>query len=68
VFSGSREVRGAGLQAAGVKRATTQLAGRSRLSGVEGGVVPRVGRRPSDIDATTIDVALQGRLMKAAGA
>jgi len=67
VFTGAVKFEEQGLQAAGGEARYDPAAGSLRLSGVEGGVVPRVADDQVTIDANTIDVALQGRLMKAAG-
>lgn len=67
VFSGAVKFEEQGLQAAAGEARYDPTAGSLRLSGVEGGVLPRVADDQVTIDANTIDVALQGRLMKAAG-
>jgi len=67
VFTGAVKFEEQGLQAAAGEARYDPTAGSLRLSGVEGGVVPRVADDQVTIDANTIDVALQGRLMKAAG-
>ena len=67
VFTGAVKFEEQGLQAAAGEARYDPAAGSLRLSGVEGGVVPRVADDQVTIDANTIDVALQGRLMKAAG-
>jgi len=67
VFTGAVKFEEQGLQAAGGEARYDPAAGSLRLSGVEGGVVPRVADDRVTIDANTIDVALQGRLMKATG-
>jgi lipopolysaccharide export system protein LptA len=67
VFTGAVKFEEQGLQASGGDGRYDPAAGSLRLSGVEGGVLPRVADDQVTIDATTIDVALQGRLMKAAG-
>jgi lipopolysaccharide export system protein LptA len=67
VFSGAVKFEEQGLQAAAGEARYDPTAGSLRLSGIEGGVLPRVADDQVTIDATTIDVALQGRLMKAAG-
>ena len=67
VFTGAVKFEEQGLQAAAGEARYDPAVGSLRLSGVEGGVVPRVADDQVTIDANTIDVALQGRLMKAAG-
>jgi lipopolysaccharide export system protein LptA len=67
VFSGAVKFEEQGLQAAAGEARYDPTAGSLRLSGVEGGALPRVADDQVTIDATSIDVALQGRLMKAAG-
>jgi len=67
VFTGAVKFEEQGLQAAAGEGRYDPAAGSLRLSGVEGGALPRVADDQVTIDATTIDVALQGRLMKAAG-
>ena len=67
VFTGAVKFEEQGLQAAAGEARYDPTAGSLRLSGVEGGVVPRVADDQVTIDANTIDVALQGRLMKATG-
>ena len=56
-----------GLQAAAGEARYDPTKGSLGLTGVEGGVVPRVSDDQVTIDANVIDVALQGRLMKASG-
>ena len=67
VFSGAVKFEEQGLQAAAGEARYDPDAGSLRLTGIEGGVVPRVADEQVTIDANTIDVALQGRLMKASG-
>ena len=67
VFTGAVKFEEQGLQAAAGEGRYDPAAGSLRLSGVEGGALPRVADDQVTIDATSIDVALQGRLMKAAG-
>src|SRR5262245_28397183 len=67
VFSGAVKFEEQGLQAAGGEARYDPAAGSLRLSGVEGGALPRVADDQVTIDASNIDVALQGRLMKAVG-
>jgi lipopolysaccharide export system protein LptA len=67
VFTGAVKFEEQGLQAAAGEARYDPTAGSLRLSGVESGVVPRVADDQVTIDASTIDVALEGRLMKAAG-
>jgi LPS export ABC transporter protein LptC/lipopolysaccharide transport protein LptA len=67
VFSGAVKFEEQGLEAAAGEARYDPTAGSLRLSGLEGGVLPRVADDQVTIDANTIDVALQGRLMKAAG-
>jgi lipopolysaccharide export system protein LptA len=67
VFSGTVKFEEQGLQAASGEVRYDPEAGSLRLTGAEGGVVPRVADDQVTIDANTIDVALQGRLMKASG-
>jgi lipopolysaccharide export system protein LptA len=67
VFTGAVKFDEQGLQAAAGEARYDPTAGSLRLSGAEGGVLPRVADDQVTIDANTIDVALQGRLMKAAG-
>ena len=67
LFTGAVKFEEQGLQAAAGEARYDPAVGSLRLSGVEGGVVPRVADDQVTIDANTIDVALQGRLMKAAG-
>ena len=67
VFSGAVKFEEQGLQAASGEARYDPAAGSLRLTGIEGGVVPRVADDQVTIDANSIDVALQGRLMKASG-
>jgi LPS export ABC transporter protein LptC len=67
MFSGAVKFEEQGLQAASGEARYDPAAGSLRLSGVEGGVVPRVADDQVTIDATSIEVALEGRLMKASG-
>jgi len=67
VFSGAVKFEEQGLQAAAGEARYDPAAGSLRLSGVEGGVLPRVADDQVTVDANSIDVALQGRLMKAVG-
>jgi LPS export ABC transporter protein LptC len=68
VFGGAVKFEEQGLQAAGGEARYDPMNGSLRISGVEGGVAPRVSDDRVTIDASTIDVALEGRLMKASGA
>jgi len=67
VFGGAVRFEEQGLQAASGEARYDPTKGSLRLSGVEGGVAPRVSDDRITIDANTIDVALEGRLMKASG-
>lgn len=67
VFDGAVTFEEAGLQAAAAEARYDPQRGALRLSGVESGALPRVADDQVTIDAMTIDVALQGRLMKASG-
>ena len=65
VFTGAVKFEEQGLQAAAGEARYDPTKGSLRLTGVESGVVPRVSDDQVTIDANVIDVALQGRLMKA---
>jgi len=67
VFTGAVKFEEQGLQAAAGNARYDPMEGSLRLTGIEGGVVPRVSDDQVTIDANAIDVALQGRLMKATG-
>ena len=67
VFTGAVKFEEQGLQAAAGDARYDPMKGSLRLTGIEGGVVPRVSDDQVTIDANAIDVALQGRLMKATG-
>jgi LPS export ABC transporter protein LptC len=67
VFTGAVKFGEQGLEAASGEARYDPTPGALRLSGVEGGVVPRVSDDQVTIDANMIDVMLQGRLMKASG-
>src|SRR5207244_1892589 len=67
VFGGAVKFEEQGLQAAAGQASYDPMAGSLNLAGVEGGVLPRVSDDQVTIDATTIDVTLEGRLMKASG-
>lgn len=67
VFGGAVKFEEQGLQAASGEARYDPAKGSLRLTGVEGGALPRVADDQVRIDATTIDVALEGRLMKASG-
>jgi len=67
VFGGAVKFEEQGLQAAAGEARYDPIKGSLRLTGVEGGVAPRVSDDRVTIDASTIDVALEGRLMKASG-
>lgn len=67
VFTGAVKFEEQGLQASAGEGRYDPAAGSLRLSGLEGGVLPRVADDQVTIDANTIEVALQNRLMKAAG-
>jgi LPS export ABC transporter protein LptC len=67
VFTGAVKFDEQGLQATAGEARYDPTEGSLRLTGVEGGVVPRVNDDEVTIDATAIDVALQGRMMKATG-
>jgi lipopolysaccharide transport protein LptA len=68
VFGGAVKFEEQGLQAAAGDARYDPMKGSLRLSGIEGGVLPRVNDDQVTIDANTIDLALEGRLMKASGA
>jgi LPS export ABC transporter protein LptC len=68
VFAGAVKFEEQGLQAASGEARYDPMKGSLRLTGVEGGVAPRVSDDRVTIDASAIDVALEGRLMKASGA
>ena len=67
VFTGTVKFEEQGLQAAAGEARYDPTKGSLGLTGVENGVVPRVSDDQVTIDASVIDVALQGRLMKASG-
>src|SRR4030095_7282118 len=67
VFTGAVKFEEQGLQASAGEGRYDPAAGSLRLSGLEGGVLPRVADDQVTIDANTIEVALENRLMKAAG-
>ena len=67
VFGGAVKFAEEGLQAAGGEARYDPGKASLRLTGVENGTLPRVADDQVTIDATTIDVTLQGRLMKAGG-
>ena len=67
MFGGAVKFEEQGLQAAGGEARYDPMKGSLRISGIEGGVAPRVSDERVTIDASTIDVALEGRLMKASG-
>ena len=67
VFDGAVTFEEQGLQAASGDARYDPAKGSLRLSGVEGGALPRVADDQVTIDATTIDVTLERRLMKANG-
>ena len=67
LFTGAVRFEEQGLQAAAGEARYDPTKGSLGLTGTEGGVVPRVSDDQVTIDANVIDVALQGRLMKAAG-
>ena len=67
IFIGAVKFEEQGLQASAGDARYDPMGGTLRLTGVEGGVLPRVNVDQVTIDATAIDVALQGRLMKATG-
>ncbi len=67
VFTGAVKFEEQGLQAAAGDARYDPMKGSLRLTGIEGGIVPRVSDEQVTIDANAIDVALQGRLMKATG-
>lgn len=67
VFGGAVTFEDQGLQAAAGQARYDPANGSLRLTGVESGALPRVADEQVTIDAMTIDVALEGRLMKAGG-
>ena len=67
VFDGAVKFEEQGLQAAGGEARYDPAKSSLRLTGVESGALPRVADDQVTIDAMTIDVVLQGRLMKAGG-
>ena len=67
VFMGAAKFEEQGLQAAAGEARYDPMKGSLRLAGTEAGTVPRVSDNQVTIDGTAIDVALQGRLMKATG-
>jgi LPS export ABC transporter protein LptC len=68
VFAGAVKFEEQGLQAAAGEARYDPMAGMLRLAGIESGVAPRVSDDQVTVDANTIDVVLEGRLMKASGA
>jgi LPS export ABC transporter protein LptC len=68
VFGGAVRFEEQGLQATSGAARYDPTQGALRLTGAEGGVAPRVSDDRVTIDASTIEVALEGRLMKASGA
>jgi len=67
VFGGAVKFEDQGLQAASGEARYDPAKGSLRLTGVESGALPRVADDQVTIDAMTIDVVLEGRLMKASG-
>jgi LPS export ABC transporter protein LptC/lipopolysaccharide transport protein LptA len=67
VFDGAVKFEDQGLQAASGEARYDPAKGLLRLTGVESGALPRVADDQVTIDAATIDVTLEGRLMKAMG-
>jgi len=67
VFGGAVKFEEQGLQAASGEARYDPAKGSLRLTGVESGALPRVADDQVTIDAATIDVTLEGRLMKAMG-
>jgi LPS export ABC transporter protein LptC len=67
VFGGAVRFEEQGLQAASGEARYDPAKGSLRLSGAENGVLPRVSDERVTIDATTIDVGLEGRQMRASG-
>ena len=67
IFDGSVKFEEQGLQAASGEARYDPMKGSLRLTGVESGALPRVADDQVTIDGMTIDVALEGRLMKASG-
>ncbi len=67
VFTGAVKFEEQGLQAAAGEARYDPMKGSLRLAGVEGGAVPRVSDDQVTIEGATIDVTLEGRLMKASG-
>jgi LPS export ABC transporter protein LptC/lipopolysaccharide transport protein LptA len=68
LFGGAVRFEEQGLQAASGEARYDPSNGSLRLVGAENGVLPRVSDERVTIDATTIDVALEGRIMRATGA
>jgi LPS export ABC transporter protein LptC/lipopolysaccharide transport protein LptA len=67
VFGGAVRFEEKSLQAASGEARYDPAKGSLRLTGVESGALPHVADDQVTIDAMTIDVALEGRLMKASG-
>jgi lipopolysaccharide export system protein LptA len=67
VFSGAVKFEEQGLQAASGDARYDPTKGSLRLTGVENGAPPRVADEQVTIDALTIDVTLDPRVMKATG-
>ena len=67
VFTGAVKFEEQALNAAAAAARYDPMSASLQLSGLEGGVPPHVADEQVTIDANTIDVGLQGRLMKAAG-
>jgi len=67
VFSGAVKFEEAGLKAASGEAHYDPAKGSLRLTGVESGAPPRVADEQVTIDALTIDVTLDPRVMKASG-
>ena len=67
VFTGAVTFEEQALQAAAGMAKYDPMSASLQLSGLEAGVPPHVADEQVTIDANTIDVGLQGRLMKAAG-
>jgi lipopolysaccharide export system protein LptA len=67
VFNGAVKFDEQGLQAASGEARYEPMKGTLQLKGSENGVAPRVADDKVTIDATTIDVGLEGRIMKASG-
>jgi lipopolysaccharide export system protein LptA len=67
VFDGAVKFEEQGLQAAAAQAGYDPSKGSLHLTGIDSGAVPRVADEQVTIDAMTIDVTLQGRLMTASG-